>query len=67
MLFISLWIAAQIIFEMLPISSSGHLWLLQTVFKHFYAFVKKQKPSAQLCIYKNNCSSNLVLLIYFDY
>ncbi len=38
MLFISLWIAAQIIFEMLPISSSGHLWLLQTVFKHFYAF-----------------------------
>jgi undecaprenyl pyrophosphate phosphatase UppP len=38
MLFISFWIAAQIILEMLPISSSGHLWLLRTVFKHFYAF-----------------------------
>lgn len=38
MVYVYFWIAAQIIIEMLPISSSGHLTLLQMLLKKYAAF-----------------------------
>ena len=39
---ISLWIAVQIIIEMLPISSSGHLLLLEAWYKRYFSFEVKE-------------------------
>lgn len=38
MVYLYIWMFAQIILEMLPISSSGHLLLLQTFFKRYASF-----------------------------
>lgn len=46
MLYLYLWVAAQIIIEMLPISSSGHLTLLELLLKKFAEFdIKKAFPN----------------------
>ena len=46
MFYVYVWIAAQIIIEMLPISSSGHLELLELFLKKFAGFdIKKAFPN----------------------
>ena len=70
MSFIYLWIAAQIIGEMLPISSSGHLALLECFLKKYknfdiHAFFEKQKVPIKDVYYFLHVPTLIVITLYF--
>lgn len=64
------WIATQIITESMPISSSGHLLLLQSYFKNYFSFdiekyVVKHSLSLKALYYFLHGPTLLVISIYF--
>ena len=70
MFYIYIWIAAQIIGEMLPISSSGHLALLECFFKihknfDTNAFFEKQKIPLKDVYYFLHLPTLIVVTLYF--
>jgi undecaprenyl-diphosphatase len=69
MFYMYLWIAAQIIIEMLPISSSGHLALLELLLKKYASFdIKKffaSEKILQSIYYFLHGPTLLIVAIYF--
>ena len=70
MIFIYLWICTQIIIELLPISSSSHLLLLETLYKRFFSFDIKtyfcdKKIDIQTFYYFLHIPTFLIILFFF--
>ncbi len=66
MIYLYVWIAAQIILEMLPISSSGHLLLLQEFFSQKYGIdFNKRMDSYQSWYYILHGITFFIVLLYF--
>jgi undecaprenyl-diphosphatase len=69
MFFIYLWIATQIIVEMMPISSSGHLYLLEVLFKKngcdIESFFSKKHCNLKRIYYCLHLPTLLIICSYF--
>ncbi len=69
MFFVYLWIATQIIVEMMPISSSGHIFLLQAVLQKYgfdiLTFFAQKKINIKRFYYFLHLPTLLIVGIYF--
>lgn len=69
MFFVDLWIATQIIVETMPISSSGHIFLLQTILQKYgfdvLTFFSQKKINLQRLYYFLHLPTLIIIGAYF--